>query len=104
MPNHHTSKNSCYVTFKLEGQQFKMMDHVHKEFGVNKTKQMEYLFSHFLNYLAPENSDKNYSEEYIELMSDMIEKELANKLADFQKRKPFKGTASEVKKELLKHC
>ena len=104
MPNHHTSKNSCHVTFQVQGEHFKMMDYVHKQFGVTKTKQMEYLFSHLLNYLAPENSDKDYSEEYIELMGDMIEEELANKLADFQKRKPFKGTASEIKKELSKHC
>ena len=69
MPNHHTSKNSCHVTFQVQGEHFKMMDYVHKQFGVTKTKQMEYLFSHLLNYLAPENSDKDYSEEYIELVA-----------------------------------
>jgi len=92
MWHHNSRKDSCHVTFKVEGEHFEMLDYVHQKLGITKTRQMLFLLAH----LVPIVEGKDNSKEYIDFMAG-IAKENAE-------RKPFKGIASAMKKELDKYC
>tara|TARA_B100000780_G_scaffold241629_1_gene184144 strand:+ start:1219 stop:1497 length:279 start_codon:yes stop_codon:yes gene_type:complete len=92
MWHHNSRKDSCHVTFKVEGEHFEMLDYVHQKLGITKTRQMLFLLAH----LVPIVEGKDNSKEYIDFMAGIA--------MENAERKPFKGTASEVKKELDKYA
>lgn len=69
-----------------------MLDYVHQKLGITKTRQMLFLLAH----LVPIVEGKDNSKEYIDFMAGIA--------MENAERKPFKGTASEVKKELNKYA
>ena len=99
MYHHNSRKDSCHVTFKVEGEHFEMLDYVHQKLGITKTRQMLFLLAH----LVPIKADacftvegKDNSKKYIDFMAGIAKENV--------ERKPFKGTASAMKKELDKYC
>lgn len=64
-------KNECNVTFKVSGQHFAALEFVHKQFGISKTKQVQFL----MKRIDPDIDN------YVTMMGELLDEEYAEKKA-----------------------
>ena len=66
------------VTFKAHGDLREMLDYAHKEYGVNKSEQAQYLME---TLIATELTGKNQIDDYLRIIKGLIIRKLKAKQA-----------------------